>query len=282
MKITKLLHEDVLSMLPDRAHNAHKGDFGKIMLLCGSRGYTGAAALSALGALRSGAGLVYLCVPESIYQIEAVKLLEPIILPMCDHDGLLSEKCIQQIADMLSKMDAVLVGPGLGQSDDICRVVTWVLENFDGTIVLDADGINALKEHKNLLRGRTCPTIITPHEGEFLRFGGELTDGRLAGAMELAADLGIIVVLKGHETIITDGVNCYINTTGNPGMAVGGCGDILAGMITSLLGQKLIPIHAAAAAVWLHGAAGDLCADSLGQYGMLPSDMLQVLPRLMK
>lgn len=282
MEIIKLSHQDVLNILPDRPMRAHKGDFGKIMLLCGCRGYTGAAALSALGALRSGAGLVYLCVPESIYEIEAMKLNEAIVLPVSERNGKLSPSCIPQISELLPKMDAVLIGPGIGCSDDVQQVVKWVLQNYNGPVVLDADGINAIKNHTDILRGRTCPTIITPHEGEFVRFGGDLSNGRIAGATELALDLGCIVVLKGHETVVTDGVEVYINTTGNPGMAVGGCGDVLAGMITSLLGQKLPPIHASACAVWLHGAAGDVCADEIGQYGMLPSDMLHVLPRLMK
>lgn len=282
MEITKLCHQDVLSLLPDRAQGAHKGGFGKIMLLCGCRGYTGAAALSALGALRSGAGLVYLCVPESIYEIEAVKLMEPIVLPMADRNGKLATECISQIEQLLPQMDVVMVGPGLGRSEEVKHVVMWILENCNRPVVLDADGINVMKEHKDVLRGRACTTIITPHEGEFVRFGGELSNGRITGAMELAKDLGVIVVLKGHETVITDGTATYVNTTGNPGMAVGGCGDVLAGMITSLLGQKMVPIHAAACAVWLHGAAGDVCADEIGQYGMLPSDMLHALPRLMK
>ena len=277
-----LSHTDVISLLPDRAIDAHKGDFGRVLLLCGSKGYTGAAALSAMGALRSGAGLVYLCVPESIYTIEAVKLLEPVVYPLPDRDGMVSRQSIAKLDQMLPQMDAVLIGPGLGRSEDVRKVVSWVLENYHGPVVLDADGINVLKSHKDVLRGRTSPTILTPHTGEFSRLGGSVAEGRMKGAAALADDLGVIVLLKGHETVITDGNICYINPTGNPGMAVGGCGDVLAGMIVSLLGQKIVPLEAAACAAWLHGAAGDVCTRELGQYGMLPSDMLNVLPRLMK
>ncbi|MBQ5711135.1 MAG: NAD(P)H-hydrate dehydratase, partial [Oscillospiraceae bacterium] len=146
----------------------------------------------------------------------------------------------------------------------------------------DADGINLLSKHKYLVRGRSAPTILTPHEGEFKRLMGPVGQDRQASAMEAARHLGCIMVLKGHHTLITDGAGCYQNTTGNPGMAVGGSGDVLAGMIVSLLGQGLAPLEAAACAVWLHGAAGDRCAQQLGQYGMLPTDMLGELPRLMK
>lgn len=277
-----LSQTDIMSLLPDRAIDAHKGDFGKVLLLCGSKGYTGAAALSAMGALRSGAGLVYLCVPESIYAIEAVKLLEPVVHSLPDRDGMVSRQSIPMLERMLPQMDAVLIGPGLGQSEDVRQVVTWMLENYNGPVVVDADGINVLKSHKNVLRGRTSPTILTPHAGEFSRLGGSVADGPMEGAAALAKDLGVIVLLKGHETVITDGDRCYLNPTGNPGMAVGGSGDVLAGMIVSLLGQGLPPLDAAACAAWLHGAAGDICARELGQYGMLPSDMLNVLPRLMK
>ncbi len=275
-------HRAVLSHLPDRAHNSHKGNFGRILLLCGSRGYTGAAALAAMGALRSGAGLVYLGVPESIYTIEAVKLTEPVVFPLPDKDGKLNVTALQQILPMLERMDAVLIGPGLGQSEDTEEVVAALLQNFDGPIVLDADGINLMSKHKDILRGRTAPTILTPHAGEFVRFRAILTEDRLTSAAALADELGCIVVLKGSGTVTTDGNRAYVNPTGNPGMAVGGSGDVLAGIIVSLLGQGLPPLEAAACAVWLHGAAGDQCAAALGQYGMLPSDMLVELPRLMK
>ena len=273
---------DVMNILPDRASDTHKGDFGRLLLLCGSKGYTGAAALSAMGALRSGAGFVYFGVPDSIYPIVAMKLTEPVVFPLKDSDGMLSVDAIPEIEAMLARMDAVLIGPGLGQSEGTLAVVKYILEHFTGPVVLDADGINVVKSHINVLRGRTNITIVTPHDGEFLRLGGTFSDNRATDAMKLSQDLGVILVLKGNRTVITDGTYCYMNTTGNPGMAVGGSGDVLAGIIVGLLGQKISPLKAAACAVWLHGAAGDLCAEQIGQYGMLPSDMLHILPRLLK
>ena len=282
MNIMKLDHESVLFFLPDRDPYGHKGDFGKILLLCGSRGYTGAAALAAMGALRSGAGLVYLGVPESIYAIEAVKLTEPVVFPLPDEDGKLGLLAVNEILELLPKMDAVLVGCGLGQSAGTLSVVKAVLENAKCPVVLDADGINVLREHKDILRGRRYPTILTPHDGEFTRFGGTIGEDRMASAAYFAREWNAIVLLKGHRTCITDGETGYENHTGNPGMAVGGSGDVLAGILVSLLGQGLKPLEAAACGAWLHGAAGDLCAGEIGQYGMLPTDMLNALPRLLK
>lgn len=280
--ICELNHEAVLQALPDRDPWGHKGDFGKLLLLCGSRGYTGAAYLSAMGALRCGAGLVYLGVPESIYAIEAVKLNEPVVFPLPEADGKLSKKAVSEILKRLSQMEGVLIGPGLGQSAGTLAVVKAVLENARCPVTLDADGINLLAGHRDILRGRTFPTVLTPHDGEFARLGGGTKGDRLENAIALAKELGCILVRKGHETLITDGVTHYRNKTGNSGMAVGGSGDVLAGMITGLLGQGLEPILAAACGVWLHGAAGDLAAGELGQYAMLPTDLLNHLPRLLK
>ena len=275
-------HQAVLSLLPDRDPWGHKGTFGKILLLCGSKGFTGAAYLAAMGALRTGAGLTFLGVPESIYAIEAVKLNEPVVFPLPDEGGKLSVEAIPEILNRLPNMDAVLIGPGLGQSEGTFAVVKAVLEKAQCPVVLDADGINVIAAHRDILRGRKHPTILTPHDGEFARIGGILTENRMESAAELARDLHSIVLLKGHRTCITDGRTGYRNTTGNPGMAVGGSGDVLAGMIVSLLGQGIAPLEAAAYGAWLHGAAGDLCAEELGQYAMLPTDMLQKLPRLLK
>lgn len=277
-----LNHEQVLSILPDRDPDAHKGKFGRILLLCGSVGFTGAAALAAMGALRSGAGLVFLGVPESIYAIEAVKLTEAIVFPLPDRGGKLSAEAIPEILERLPKMDAVLIGPGLGQSEGTYEVTKAVLEYAECPVVLDADGINVMAGHKDILRGRTAPVILTPHDGEFARLGGVIGKDRSAAAEAMARDLGCIMLLKGHRTVITDGHSTYINHTGNPGMAVGGSGDVLSGIIVSLLGQGIAPLEAAACGAWLHGAAGDLCAAEIGQYGMLPGDMVSVLPRLLK
>ena len=273
---------DIARLLPKRDENAHKGNFGRILLLCGSLGYTGAAYFVAMGALRSGAGLVYLGVPESIYAIEAVKLNEPVIFPLPDQGGRLSEAAVPEILEKLPRMDAVLIGPGLGLGPGSFAVLKAVLTHAACPVVVDADGITLLVPHMDILRGREAPTILTPHDGEFTRLFGPVGEERMASARAAAQESRSIVLLKGHRTCITDGTREYRNTTGNPGMAVGGSGDVLAGILVSLLGQGLEPLEAAACAAWLHGKAGDLCAGELGEYGMLPTDLLNFLPRLLK
>ena len=277
----ELEKDSVRALLPGRPTDAHKGNFGKLLLLCGSRGFTGAAYLAAMGALRSGAGLVFLGVPESIYAIEAVKLNEAVVFPLPDRDGALSREAIEDIERRLPQMDAVLLGCGLGLTEDTEALVCLALEHIPCPLILDADGITLAARHKDLLRGRTGITILTPHAGEFARLGYS-AEKRQEAAMMAARELGCILVLKGHRTVITDGTRTYINSTGNPGMAVGGSGDVLAGIITALVGQGLAPLEAAACGCWLHGRAGDECAGRLGQYGMLPTDMLEALPRLLK
>ena len=276
----QLDHEKVLSILPDRDKDAHKGDFGRILLLCGSRGYTGAAALAAMGALRSGAGLVYLGTPESIYAIEAVKLTEAIVFPLPDKDGKLSVDAVAEVLERLPQMDAVLIGCGLGQSEGTYLVTKAVLENAECPVVVDADGINALSGHIDVLdkrRGRV--TILTPHDGEFARLGGSLSGGRIAAARSFAGDHGCFLVLKGHRTLIASpGGNVLVNTSGNSGLAKGGSGDVLTGIIASLLAQGASPVRAAGLGVWLHGRAGDLAAERLTPYAMTPEDVMAALP----
>lgn len=282
MDIRELNHHAVLSRLPDRDPWGHKGDFGKLLLICGSAGYTGAAWFAAMGALRCGAGLVFLGVPESIYAIEAVKLNEPIVFSLPEEDGKISEAAIPEILERISMMDSVLIGCGLGQSEGAWAVTKAVLEHAKCPVVLDADGINLLSHHMDVLRRRNFTTVLTPHAGEFRRMTDMELDDPMTCAASFAREYGCILVLKGHRTSITDGFTHYRNRTGNPGMAVGGSGDILAGMITALIGQGIAPLEAAACGAWLHGAAGDLCAQEMGQYGMLPSDLLEKLLRLMK
>lgn len=282
MDLKMLDRAQILSVFPDRKPESHKGDYGKILLLCGSRGFTGAAALAAMGALRSGAGLVYLGVPESIYAIEAIKLNEPIVFPLPEEDGKLSIKALPRILEMLPQMDAILFGPGWGRSEDNYLIAREILQSYSGPVVVDADGINVLSKHIDIVRERKAPTILTPHLGEFSRMGGNTEIDRQTAAVSFATEYGCILLLKGHNTVITDGETVYVNPTGNPGMAVGGSGDVLSGIIVSLLGQGIEPLTAAACGAWLHGAAGDICAEEIGQYGMLPSDMVEALPRLMK
>lgn len=263
----------VHSCLPVRDRNGHKGTFGKVHILAGCVGFTGAPALASAAAVRTGSGLVFLSVPQEIWPVLAVKCQEAMPSPVPSFTLLLEK---------MNQSDAVLIGPGLGRSRKTDVRTLRLTQRLQAPLVLDADGINAVAEHIDVLdtrRGRL--TVLTPHDGEFLR----LTQGKAIGpdrenaASTFAQQHGCVLVLKGHRTITAfpDG-ETFVNTTGNPGMAKGGSGDVLAGMILSLLGQGLAPKQAVPAAVWLHGAAGDLAAADLGEYGMTPSDLLQRIP----
>ena len=283
--IAKQTHVSLIrELFPVRKRDTHKGDYGKVLLLCGSEGLTGAARLAARAALRTGSGLVYLGVPEKIYPIIAASAGSEIVFPLpCDDAGRLNAAAFAPILERMAQMDAILLGPGLGRSDELTALCIRILRACHVPLVLDADGINALAPHMDVLRGSACPVVLTPHGGEFLRLGGDpLAQDPVAEACRISMGTGCIVLLKGHRTIITDGLNVYRNTTGNPGLATGGSGDVLAGMIVSLLGQHVMPLEAAAAAAWLHGAAADLAVRTVGEYSLLPEDVLDCLPRLLK
>ncbi len=273
----------VRMVLPVRKRDTHKGDYGRALLLCGSEGLTGAAMLAARAALRTGAGLVHLGVPEKIYPIVAARAGSEIVFPIpCDEAGRLCLASFDEIDRRLVGMDAVLYGPGLGRSQELTALTLKLLQTCRVPLVLDADGINAVAGHIDVLRESACPVILTPHDGEFMRLGGDpKAKDRVCEAMRVAARTKSVLLLKGYRTIITDGLNVYRNTTGNPGMATGGSGDVLAGVIVSFLAQHVMPLEAAAAGAWLHGSAGDLCAGRLGEYGLLPEDMIEALPRLL-
>ncbi len=271
----------VTESCPLRKQDSHKGTYGKILLLCGAEGFTGAPSLAAKAALRMGAGLIFVGVPRAVYPIVASKLDAPMVFPLPDRDGKLSLEALPVILEKLAQMDACLLGPGLGRSEDLDRLVRKIITNCRCPLVLDADGINAVAGHIDVLREAACPLILTPHEGEFRRLTQEPEADRLSGAAALARKTGAVVLRKGHETVITNGRNHYVNRTGNAGMATGGSGDVLAGILTALLGQKVPPLQAAAAAAWLHGTAGDLAAADLGQYGMGPLNLVDRLPRLL-
>ena len=266
---------------PPRKQNTHKGNYGRVLILAGAEGYTGAPALAAKAALRTGAGLIFLGVPRAVYPIVASKLDAPMVLPLPDLDGKVSMEALPEIMRRLESADACLLGPGLGRSAEVDELVLEVIRHCKCPLVLDADGINATAAHRDVLRGAACPLILTPHEGEFRRLTDASESDRVKGAEALADDLNAIILRKGHETVITNGMMTYINRTGNAGMATGGSGDALAGILVSLLGQGVPPLEAAATAAWLHGTAGDLASMNLGQYAMGPNDLIDCLPRLL-
>ena len=271
----------VKNLLPYRDPYGHKGIFGKVLCIGGSVGYTGAPIFASRAAVRTGSGLVFLAVPESIWPVAAVKSDEAMPFPLSDRDGKL-HGCFAQIKSRADACDAVLYGCGLGRSDALDEMVRDVL-TLRQPLVLDADGINALSAHMDVLQRRGGITVLTPHEGEFLRVGGDLSRGRMDGAADFAAKYGVYLVLKGHETVVAapDG-RLAVNTTGNSGMAKGGSGDVLAGMIVSLLGQRMEAFEACCAAVYLHGHAGDLAAADKGERGMTPTDLLENIPCALK
>jgi NAD(P)H-hydrate epimerase len=282
---TAIDEELVRSFLPQRAEDGHKGTFGKDYILAGSVGFTGAPVLAAEAAMRTGAGLVHLGVPESIYQIAAIKCQEAMPYPLPDENGKVSAQALEQIFTKMEGCDCALIGPGLGRSRDITTLVYNILHTVNYPIILDADGLNAAANHIYMVdERRDCPTILTPHDGEFARLGGDLSDEeRLTAARMFAMEHGCLLVLKGHGTIVAlpDG-QAFVNTTGNCGMAKGGSGDVLSGMILGLMGQGIHPVKATVAAVWLHGRAGDLAAEELGTYAMTPSDLLRYLPKALR
>ena len=270
--------------LPRRPVDGHKGDFGKLFILAGSEGYTGAPVLAARGALRTGAGLVFVGVPRDIYPIVAVKCDEAMPFPLPEE--------YEKILEKAEGCDVAVVGPGLGRAPETQRLVRSLLTDLDLPVVLDADGINALCGHIDILDKRSAPTVLTPHEGEFARLTGcalPLQD-RLSAARSFAQEHHCTLVLKGHGTVTAAPTGkCWICGTGNPGMAKGGSGDVLSGMIAALWGQKHLRrdgrsdlSELAAWAVWFHGKAGDRCAEQLGEYAMLPGDLVEAIAQVLK
>ena len=277
-----VLAKDII--IPRRRPDSHKGDYGRCLIIAGSVGYTGAPALSARAATRTGAGLVFLGVPKSIYNIMAVKLDEEMPFPLPDDEnGRLSISTADELMRRAVECDACLIGPGLGRSPELTELVTFLIGSLKTQIVLDADGINAIAGNADILGKAACPVILTPHHGEFKRIGGDLSNGdRLDVARAFAMAHRCVLVLKGHRTItaMPDG-KAYVNTTGGPAMAKGGSGDVLAGMITALVGQKFPIKEAVSAAVYLHGLAGDICAAEYGEYSVTAGDIIAMLPKAM-
>lgn len=266
----------------------HKGSFGRVLIVAGSRGMSGAAVLCGTAALKCGAGLVTVACPDTIQPVVAAGFPCYTTVPLPDQDGHLSGDAVQQAALLAKQSDAIAIGPGLGTGAAMSMTVTELLRRVSHPVVLDADGLNAISPlNSNILKLRTSPTVLTPHPGEFAR----LTNApppvseadRLAAAARFAATHHIVMVLKGHDSIVTDGEQFYINRTGNPGMATGGSGDVLTGMVAALIAQGLSAMQAAILAVHVHGLAGDLAAADRGQIGMTAMDILDRLaPALME
>ncbi len=271
-------------LLPPRAPETHKGDVGRLFLLAGSVGFSGAAALCAMGALRTGAGLVTLGIPKSLHAPMVEKLTEAMLKVLPEtKEGSLSLQGLVDIIETADRMDAIAIGPGLSQHQQTKELVRQLLPRIAKPLVLDADGLNAVAEDPGMLKKLPLPVIVTPHPGEMGRLIRQSADDvqkdRERTAKEFAKKYNVVAVLKGHHTVVAsfDGA-VYVNETGNPGMASGGFGDVLTGMIAALLGQKLALFDAARLGVYLHGLAADLAAKERGEIGLLASDLADRIP----
>ncbi len=271
-----------LPPLPPRPVDAHKGTFGRVLIVAGSRGMSGAACLAGLGALRGGAGLVYVAAPEPIVPIVASVDPSYLTIPLpADDAGRLSLDALPQIQTRAGDMESLAIGPGWGQSEDLRQLSEELYASLTTPAVVDADALNALSQQPQVLSRHAGPRVLTPHPGEFARLTGssiaQLQIRREESAREFAAKHGVVLVLKGQGTVVTDGVQTVINTTGNSGMATGGTGDVLTGLIAALLAQRMSPFDAARLGVHLHGLAGDLAATELSEPGLIASDLPRFL-----
>ncbi len=267
--------------IPPRNPQSHKGDYGRVLLIGGSRGMSGAIALAGMAATRSGAGLVTLAVPDPC--LETVACFDPCYMTVpiaADGNGRLALSAKTTLLELTVNFTSVGLGPGLSRSPGLTQLVSEIYKRVTCPMVVDADALNALSERPAGLANPGGPRILTPHPGEFRRLiGANLPLDECQGrAKQLAAEFGIIVVLKGHQTLVTDGQDSFQNDTGNPGMATGGSGDVLTGIVTGLLGQGFAPLDAARLGVYVHGLAGDLACDDLGELSLIASDIIEYLP----
>ena len=268
--------------LPSRPVDGHKGTFGHVLIVGGSRGMSGAAALAGCSALRGGAGLVTVAVPQGV--VPVIAAIEPSYLTVPlpeDEEGRIASAALPVILKRGEKADVVAIGPGWGQSADLRQLAAALYTELGQPVVVDADALNALARRPDLLNRHGGPRVLTPHPGEFARLTNSDTKSvqsrREELAREFAAQHQVVLVLKGRHTIITDGQTLHVNPTGNSGMATGGTGDVLTGLIAALIAQKLSPVDAARTGAYLHGLAGDLAAAELSEPGLIASDLPRYL-----
>jgi len=283
-----MLKKEFLEIMPERKKDSHKGDYGHVLVLAGSMGLTGAAALCSLGALRCGCGLVTLGIPRSLNAIMETKLTEVMTRPLPETRNVsLSLEALPKIKKMVKGVDAVALGPGLSIDKGTKRLVNKLVKVIDKPLVIDADALNCIASNIAALKSVKSPIIITPHPGEMSRLSGLEIDtiqrNRQKVAKDLARQCNLIVVLKGNNTVVSDGkANNFVNESGNPGMGTGGTGDILTGMIASFLAQGVPAFKAAKLAVYIHGKAGDLAAREKGEIGLIAGDILEKVPEAFK
>lgn len=308
---TELLHSDSLKtetieqtdasvLLPERSKYSHKGDYGHVLIVAGSRGKTGAALMAAKACLRSGAGMITIGVPETLVDVYQQRVTEEMILPLPDNgQGILSEGASATIMDFLNrKADVLALGPGISTGPDVTKLLLALLMSVTAPMVLDADAINSLAGHTDILLKAKAPVILTPHTGEMARLlrkglgkNKEKTEiewsemrrtierDRVNSAVAFSKEKGAYLILKGAPTIVSEPEGrTFINTTGNPGMATAGAGDVLTGIVAAFLAQRLNPADASILSVYLHGLAGDIAASEKGMHSLIATDIIEKLP----
>jgi len=281
--------KDVQQGLPVRSIEAHKQSVGKILILAGSKGLSGAALLCSQSAMKAGAGAVVLGIPSAVFSTVSRRTLEvmPFELPSTS-EGSSAYSSIESLVPKMKWADVILIGPGLSENPETVKLIQKIIATSSKTLVIDADGLNALSKDISLLKKRKCESVIlTPHLGEFSRLSGlsveEIDKNKIEIARSFARKNNVVLVLKGASTIVADHEgNIFVNSTGNPGMATAGSGDVLAGVIAALVGQHNTPVQAAINGVYAHGRSGDIARDELGEMGMLASDIMRRIPAVLK
>lgn len=276
------------SKFPVRRIDSHKGDYGHVLIVAGSVGFTGAAYLASQTSILSGSGLVTLAIPESLNQIMAVKLTEVMTLPLSEtKEKTLSLDATDKIIEFSEKINACAIGPGLSRNKETGKLAKALLKKIDKPVVLDADGINALEGDPEILKARKGLTVITPHPGEMARLlkttSENVQKDRENVAKNLSVKYNVVTILKGYKTVVANpGGEVYVNNTGNSGMSTAGMGDVLTGIVASFIGQGIDPYSASVLAVYLHGKAGDIVANEKGQFGLIATDVMNKLPYVLK
>ena len=300
LKTETIEQTDVAFLLPERPKNSHKGDCGHVLIVAGSRGKTGAALMAAKACLRSGAGMITIGVPETLLDVYQQRVTEEMVLPLPDNgQGVLSAAASEAILDFLNrKADVLAIGPGISTGPDITKLLLTLLMSVTSPMVLDADAINSLAGHTDILLRAKAPVILTPHTGEMARLLGKgpgkdkepprvdwkgmtrrIERDRVNFAVAFSKEKGAYLILKGVPTIISEpGGRAFINTTGNPGMATAGAGDVLTGMVAAFLAQGLNPADTSILSVFLHGLAGDIAASEKGTHSLIATDIIEKLP----
>ncbi|ACI20172.1 YjeF family protein [Thermodesulfovibrio yellowstonii DSM 11347] len=284
LKISLIEREFALSLMPPRPKYSHKTRYGHVFVIAGSTGKTGAAMMTAKAALRAGSGLVTMAVPAALKVVFQSKVLEEMILPLPCTMNTLSKQALPEIMDFVKeKANSIAFGPGVGVNEDIEIILRELILNSSCPIVIDADGLTVLSKILNVLKDAHSEIVLTPHPGELSRLINipvkDIEKQRIDIAQKVAQELNVIIVLKGVPTVIAEPQGrVYLNTTGNPGMATGGSGDVLTGIIASLIGQGLSPLYASVFGVYIHGLSGDIASRRKGFHGLIAGDIIETLP----